>query len=265
VRDLLQIIESMILGIIQGLTEFLPISSSGHLVLFRKLMGLQEAGLFLDTMLHLGTLLAVVIIFWQDIVYLLKHPFSRLMQLIVVGTIPTAIIGLSFKDYFETVFKSGSTLGYEFIITGIILWFADKAKKSGYKGMEQITFTDALFVGTLQGAAILPAISRSGLTIAGALFRKIERGVAARFSFLLSLPAILGAAVLQLKDIFTGRAVETVSSSAIIMGTLMAVIAGYIAVKWMIKLLQEGSLKIFSYYVWVVGVLILIAQFFFNW
>lgn len=254
-----EILKALILGVVQGLTEFLPVSSTGHLLLGRKLMGLSEAGLFLDTMLHLGTLLAVVIVFWQDIVYMIKRPLSKLSLLIVVGTIPTAIIGLSFEDFFEEISKTGVTVGWEFLATGIILWVADNMKKKGSKNIEQVTFKDALMVGALQGAAILPAISRSGLTIAGALFQGINKQAAARFSFLLSLPAILGAVVLQSLKLAKGNA-ESIGLLPLVIGTLAAAVSGYVAVKWMLAILQRGSLKVFSIYVWILGLGILIAQ-----
>lgn len=263
-----ELIKAFILGIIQGLTEFLPVSSTGHLLLGRKIFGLAEAGLFLDTMLHFGTLIAVIVVFWEDIVYILKNPFEKLSKLIIVGTIPTAIIGLTFEDFFEEISVTGSTVGWEFLATGVILWFADNMKKEGYKNIDKISYTDALIVGTLQGAAILPAISRSGLTIAGALYRKINKEDAARFSFLLSLPAILGAVVLQSLKLVSGSEVETLHTIGIIpliIGTLSAVIAGYIAVKWMLRILQTGSLKVFSYYVWILGIIIIIIQWLGLW
>ncbi|AQS58169.1 undecaprenyl-diphosphate phosphatase [Desulforamulus ferrireducens] len=254
------ILKSLILGIVQGFTEFLPISSTGHLLLGRKLMGLSEAGLFLDTMLHLGTLLAVVVVFWQDILYMIKRPFSKLSLLVIVATIPTAIIGLTFEDYFEEISKTGVTVGWEFLFTGVILWVADNMKHKGTKNIEQISFFNAFMVGTLQGAAILPAVSRSGLTIAGALFQGINKETAARFSFLVSLPAILGAVVLQSAKLVNGQA-ESIGFLPLVVGTIAAAISGYVAVKWMLKILQRGSLKIFSIYVWILGVAILIAQF----
>ncbi|RKD24044.1 undecaprenyl-diphosphatase [Ammoniphilus oxalaticus] len=259
-----EIMKSLILGIIQGFTEFLPISSTGHLVLGRKYLGLTEAGLFLDTMLHFGTLIAVLAVFWDDVIALIKRPFSRLGLLIIVGTIPTAIIGLAFEDFFEEISKTGSTIGVEFLVTGIILWYADLWKRKGNKGIEQITFKDALFIGTLQGAAILPAISRSGLTIAGSLFRGIDKQVAARFSFLLSLPAILGACALQGRKVMSVQA-ELVGLPALLIGTFAAAICGYIAVKWMLKILNKGSLKIFAVYVFILGGIVLGLQMFGLW
>lgn len=254
----MSVFESMILGLIQGLTEFLPISSSGHLVLFQKLFGLHEANMIFDTMLHLGTLLAVFIIFWDDIVFMVKKPLSKLSLLVIVGTIPTAIIGLALKDFFERVFASGQTLGIEFLATGLILLIAEKMP-SGRKGLEEVSYKDALLVGTLQGVAILPAVSRSGLTIAGCLFRGVDRETAARYSFLLSIPAILGAAVLQIKDLMHIGLGE-VPFATFGIGTLMSAIAGYFAIKFMIQLIQRGSLKVFTYYVWILGIGIIIAQ-----
>lgn len=259
-----EIIKSLILGVIQGFTEFLPISSTGHLVLGRKFMGLTEAGLFLDTLLHFGTLIAVLAVFWDDVVSIIKKPFSKLGLLIIVGTIPTAFIGLTFEDYFEQISKTGTTIGIEFIATGFILWYADRLKNKGNKGIENITYKDALWIGTLQGAAILPAISRSGLTIAGSLMRGIEKQTAARFSFLLSLPAILGACLLQGKKVMEHQ-VETIGLAALLLGTIAAAISGYIAVKWMLKILNKGSLKLFAAYVWILGSIVIILQYQGKW
>lgn len=255
-----EIAKTILLGIIQGFTEFLPVSSSGHLLVARRFLGLSEAGLFLDTMLHLGTLVAVLIVFWRDILAMIKKPFSHLTLLVVVGTIPTAAIGLIFKDFFEENARTGFTVGWGFLVTGVILWLADSYKNSGWKKIDDVSFFDAVVVGILQGAAILPAVSRSGLTIAGSLFKGIDREDAARFSFLLSIPAILGAVVLQSKDIL-GGGVEVISATSLFAGTIAAAISGYIAVRWMLKVIQRGSFKGFSIYVWILGIFVLSMQF----
>lgn len=260
---MLILLQHIILGIVQGLTEFLPISSTGHLVLFRQLFGLQEAGLLFDTMLHFGTLIAVVIVFWPEIMHLIKNPFGKLMRLLVVGTIPTAIIGLGFEDYFEQISKTGVTIGWEFLATGVIIWGVESLRK-GTRSFEQINYTDALIIGTLQGAAILPAISRSGLTIAGALMRGIDRGEAARFSFLLSLPAICGATLLQTVKLVEEPVVNSMLIPMII-GTVFAAIFGYLAIRWMIKIISSGSMKGFAIYVWILGAVILAMQFLGHW
>ncbi|RAL27084.1 undecaprenyl-diphosphate phosphatase [Thermoflavimicrobium daqui] len=252
-------LEAAILGILQGLTEFLPISSTGHLYLGRHFFGLNEAGLFLDTMLHFGTLIAVFSVYRQEIFQILKNPFNKLSLLILVGTIPTVLIGLSFKDYFEAISQTGITIGWEFLMTGVILWIAESIKSHGHKSLDQITFRDALFIGTFQGLAIMPALSRSGLTIAAALFCRINKSTAAYFSFLLSIPSIAGAVLLQGLEMISHKA-EILPLSSLLIATIFSALFGYMAVKWMISILQKGSLKIFSIYVWILGVLILITQ-----
>jgi undecaprenyl-diphosphatase len=252
-------IQAIILGILQGLTEFLPVSSTGHLFLGRILFNLREGGLFLDTMLHLGTLIAVLVVYRIELLSMLKKPFSKLTFLLIVGTIPAVIIGLLFKDYFEDISKSGVTIGWEFLVTGAFLWFSDSIK-NGYKRMNDITYRDALFIGAFQGVAIFPAISRSGLTIAAALFRKLDRETAAYFSFLLSIPAIAGAVILQSMELFEGTHSD-ISLVPLLIAVIASGITGYIAVKWMISYLQKGSLKIFSIYVWILGVIVIVIQF----
>lgn len=252
-------LEALVLGVIQGLTEFLPISSTGHLYLGRHLFGLDEAGLFLDTVLHLGTLLAVVAVYWRELWQVARRPFGHLGRLLLVGTIPTVIIGLAFKDFFESVSQSGVTIGWEFLATGMILWLADRIKNRGYKQLEQIKPLDAVVIGTFQGAAILPAISRSGLTIFAALIRGIDKGTAATFSFFLSIPAIAGACLLQGVDLVTGH-IQHMPLSSLLIATAMSALFGYIAVRWMIRLLQQGSLKGFAVYVWMLGGIVLVSQ-----
>lgn len=253
-------IEAFILGIIQGLTEFLPISSTGHLYLGRNLFGLQEAGLLLDTMLHFGTLVAVLYFYREEFAKIIRNPFHKLSFLLIIGTIPAVVIGLTFKDYFEEISKTGATIGWEFLITGAFLWFADSIKQ-GAKKMEDISWKDALFIGSFQAAAIFPAISRSGLTIVAGLFRKLDRETAAYFSFLLSTPAIAGAVFLQTVEVAqTGR--EDISLLALMVGILSSCLFGYFAVKWMINYLKKHSLRMFAVYVWILGFAIIALQYF---
>lgn len=252
-------IQAIILGLIQGFTEFLPISSSGHLVLFQKIFGISEPTLVFDTMVHVGTLAAVVTVLWKEIFALLKKPFQKLTWLLIAGTIPTGIIGIMFKDYFEAMYESGSTLGFEFLATGFIILFAERLN-TGRKHVNETSYLDAAFIGVMQGAAIMPAVSRSGLTISGALMRNLDREFAAKFSFLLSIPAILGAAVFQVKDIFkTGSG--NIITVPIALGTVAAAAAGYFSVRFMITLIKKGSMKYFSYYVFLIGGLVIIDQY----
>lgn len=254
------VFESVVLGLVQGLTEFLPISSSGHLVLFQRFFGLKEAVLTFDVLVHVGTLVAVFAVFWKDIINIIKKPWQKMTWLIIVTTIVTGVIGVVFKDFFDRLFASGDPLlGVEFIATGFILWFAEGMRQRD-KGIAEMSNFDAVFVGLMQGIAILPAVSRSGLTIAGALFRGIDRETAARFSFLISIPAIGGAALLDFKDVLETHQLSQVTGLPFVIGPVVAAISGYYAIKFMLRVLQQGSMKGFSYYVWALGTLIIILQ-----
>lgn len=251
-------IEAFILGIIQGITEFLPISSTGHLYIGRHLFGLDNAGLFLDTMLHFGTLIAIIV-FYKDIwIELIRHPFRKLTLLLIIGTIPAVILGLCFESYFEEISKTGVTIGWEFLVTGALMWFADSVK-GGHKKLPDISVTDALVIGCFQATAIFPAISRSGSTIAASLLRKLDRETAAYFSFLLSTPAIAGAVALQCKDLF-GTGGSPIGLMPLFIATLSSAFFGYLAMRWMIQYLKNHSLKVFSVYVWILGIFIICAQ-----
>ncbi|MEW9111166.1 undecaprenyl-diphosphate phosphatase [Cytobacillus gottheilii] len=255
---LLSKIEAFILGIIQGLTEFIPISSTGHLYIGRHLFGLDEAGLFLDTMLHIGTLLAVIVVYKNELLQIIKKPFGKLSMLLIVGTIPAVIIGFAFNDLFESISKTGVTIGWEFIFTGFILWMADSVKK-GAKQMHDLSYGDAIFIGSFQAAAIFPAVSRSGLTIAAGLFRKLDRETAAYFSFLLSIPVIAGGIVMKFGDMVNGH-IEAVSLGSLLIATLSSALFGYFAVVWMINFLKKKSLKVFAVYVWILGLTVVLLQ-----
>ncbi len=263
----MDILSAVILGIVQGLTEFLPVSSSGHLVLMQKILGISEPPLLMDTMLHLGTLVAVFVVLWKDIWALLRRPFQRLTALLIAATVPTVIIALAFKDLIEEAFHSGSTLGWEFLATAVVLVGAEKlaARAAAARRTElDMTVPDALIVGTLQGVAIMPAVSRSGLTIAGSLARNLDRSFAARFSFLLSIPAILGAVVFQAKDLAEGAAAGGGFTLPILVGTLTAMAVGVFAVKFTMRIIREGSMMGFAAYVGVLGVLVLLDQHLFR-
>ncbi|MGM0920156.1 MAG: undecaprenyl-diphosphate phosphatase [Bacillota bacterium] len=251
-------LQAMILGFIQGLTEFLPISSTGHLYLGRKLFGMQDGGIFLDTMLHIGTFIALIVFYRDILLKLLKNPFTKLTFLLFVGTLPAVFAGVFISDFFDGISKSGVTIGWEFLITGVFLWFADSIKK-GSKKLDDLTAGDALFIGCFQALAIFPAISRSGMTIVGALMRKIDKETAAYFSFLLSIPAIFGAIVFQSADLFSGQA-AAIGFIPLLLATLSAAFTGYIAVKWMIGFVKKHSLKGFAVYVWALGVIVIVIQ-----
>ncbi len=259
----MDIFQGFILGIVQGLTEFLPVSSSGHLVFFQKLFGLENDMLSFDVAVHLATLIAVLIVFKRDIVEIIRKPFSKLPLLILAGTIPTIIIGLIFKDLAESLVHSGISLGFEFILTGLILWYAENMGSKN-KNLSTTTYTDASIIGVAQGiAAVLPAVSRSGFTIASALYRGVGREFAARFSFLVSVPAILGATMLDVLKVAKGEGTHP-DLGPLLIGMVAAGISGYFAVRFMLKIITKGKLRIFSYYVFILGALILMDQLLFH-
>ena len=254
--------QAMILGIVQGITEFLPISSSGHLVLLQKLWGITQNNLWFITWLHLGTLVAVCWALREDIRRLARHPFSWTMRMIVVALVPTAFFGALFEELFDHLFQSGITLAPEFIITGCVLWWMDGVQ-AGRKQEADIRAGDALWIGTLQGFALLPALSRSGLTIAAGLWRGLDRATATRFSFLLSVPAILGATLVELDDAMEHTSVLRLSAQTwtlTAIGFVAAAVAGYFAVYGTLWLMRSARMRIFALYVWCLAAFVLTDQ-----
>jgi len=266
----MSILSAIILGIVQGLTEFLPVSSSGHLVLMQKIFGVTAPAMFFDTMLHAGTLLAVFAVLWKDIWAILKKLIQPLTGFLILATIPTAVVAILFEDTIEHAFESGKYLGFSFLITSALLVVSELLSKralthGGLKKGEDMNWLDALVIGIMQAIAIAPGVSRSGATISGALSRKLDRDFAARFSFLLSIPAILGAVVLQTKALITDTATEVANESigagAVIAGTASAAIVGFFAVKFMLKIIKEKSLFGFAIYTAILGIFVLVDQF----
>jgi len=266
----MNIISAIILGVVQGLTEFLPVSSSGHLVLLQKIFGITAPAMFFDTMLHMGTLLAVFAVLWQDIWAILKRIIQPLTGFLILATIPTVFFALFFGDKIEHAFESGQFLGICFLLTSVFLFFSETVSRHanaagiGLRKAEDMNWQDAVFIGLMQAVAIVPGISRSGATISGALSRRLNRDFAARFSFLLSIPAILGAVVLQTKNLVKGGAAEIanegIGAAAVIAGTASAAIIGFFAIKFMLKMIREKSLFGFAIYTAVLGTLVLIDQ-----
>jgi undecaprenyl-diphosphatase len=268
----MEIIEALLLGAIQGITEFLPISSSGHLVLVQKILRISEPALLFDTLVHGGTLIAVFVVLRKDIWRILRRPVQPLTGLLILATIPTVIIALVFKDRIEEAFRSGGLLGFAFLFTAAALLTAEylSRRPRPQRPEEAMSWTDGLIIGVCQGIAIIPGVSRSGLTLAGALAGKLDRGFAARFSFLLSIPAILGALVLQVKDVLdagkgAAPGMEGVSAgigpAALAAGTLSAAVVGYFSVRFMLKIVRERSLRGFAVYVAILGILVLTDQY----
>ena len=256
------VLEAILLGILQGITEFLPVSSSGHLLLFQNIFGLEDTPLFFSIMLHIGTLVAVVAALWKDIVQILRHPFRRLTWMIVLATVPTVIFALIFKFLLGDAFE-GAYLGFGFMLTGVLLYCMDLFP-SGTRELDEITVKDALIMGCAQGIGVLPGVSRSGSTMAGGSFTGLTRNALARFSFLMSIPAILGALVLDIKDL-DFAAISSgelgISWLTVIIGTVVSAIVGYFAVKWMLKLITNKSMRPFGYYTFILGFLCIIDKY----
>ncbi|MGI6564024.1 undecaprenyl-diphosphate phosphatase [Methanosphaera sp.] len=268
---MLDIISAIILGAVQGISEFLPISSSGHLVIVPHLLGV-ETGLAFDVILHVGTLVAIFTFFWKDIINIIKGfivsiinltegfdkfkdglrrvPEERFAWLILIATIPTGIIGLLFNNVVETIFRGTVFVGLFLIITGIILYYSER-HSSGNITEKDMSFKQAITIGICQGIAVLPGISRSGATIASGLCLGLNREYAARYSFLLSVPAVVGAAVFKVKDL----AIIDATTTVLVAGFLSSVIFGYLSIKLLMKMIEGWSLDIFAYYCWIVGIL----------
>lgn len=272
-------IEAIILGIIQGLTEFLPVSSSGHLVLFQQLFGLKEAELFFDVCVHLGTLLAVIVVFHREIQNIIaalcrlislagqkeailpqieSDPDLKMALLIVIGSIPTAVLGLAFHGIAEQLFSSSFFTGLMLMVTGFLLWLTRRAKP-GDRGTDIKGFsrTKAFIIGMVQGLAIIPGISRSGSTISIGLLLGIDRETAARYSFLLSIPAIVGAGALSFKD---GLSQTDLAIWLSLMGAATAALVGYLALKVLLSVVKKGHLYLFAPYCWLVGILAIVLS-----
>ena len=249
-------LEAILLGLVQGLTEFLPVSSSGHLVITQHLFGITDDVLVFDIFVHLGTLVAVIIAFRSDLLDLIRKPFCKFTLLIIIGTIPAALMGYFLDDIFAIFFGSLIAVAIALIITGIFLFISDRF--NGHKTVDDMRITDALVIGTFQGLAITPGLSRSGSTIFGALLCGLKRSEAARFSFILSIPIIIGAAIKEISDTI---AVDATSIEwTYFLGAAVAALSGFFAIKIFLKLLAKKNLKYFSIYVWLVALALLIIN-----
>ncbi len=254
-------LQALVLGAVQGLTEFLPVSSSGHLVLFQAAMGVEGEMLLFDTMLHVGTLIAIFILVWKDVLALLKKPFSTLMLYLVIATIPTVIAALFFKDQIDAAFnsKAGMPLGIGFLVTSVIMFVTPLFKRDRFE-MEKMGVLRPFIIGIAQALAILPSVSRSGSTIFAGLASGVKREDAARFSFLMAIPAILGSVVFQAKDIVevgVGQAVDISLILIVVAGMIVAAVTGYLALKLLIDIVKKGKLWVFGIYTTVLGLMVI--------
>ncbi|MEA2014854.1 MAG: undecaprenyl-diphosphate phosphatase [Thermodesulfobacteriota bacterium] len=269
---------AILLGLIQGLTEFLPVSSSGHLVIVQSLItGFQQPGVVFDVMLHLGTLLAVLVFLRKEILHIImsilpvgwRRHFKqdcddtqvltgRKMALyIVTGTIFTGIIGLSFEEKIHHLFTSATTVSFMLLITGALLFISDRFQ--GKRVEQDMNILDSVVIGFVQGISLIPGISRSGSTIAFGIFRGLDGQTAARFSFLLSIPAILGAVVFESK--YMGM-IPPGDIAAYLAGMIAAAITGFLTLRVLLFIIRKHRLRIFAWYCWTIGISTLIIRIF---
>lgn len=272
--------QAVFLGLVQGLAEYLPISSSGHLALIQYFFGISgDSVLWFTVMLHMGTLLSIFVVYWKDIIRLLYelgrcigdickgrgpriniNETRRLGFMILAATIPTGLIGVLFNKTFEGFYSNLIVIGAGLIITGTILWIAEKFGKSN-KTIMDMRFRDAVAVGLMQGIAITPGISRSGSCLFGGLMTNLDRELAVRFAFLISVPSILGSFIFEMKDA-AGTVIPAGTTGPIIAGMIVAFFAGLFAIKAMIKIVTQKSLKGFSFYTWILGAVVVVYALF---
>lgn len=269
-----EFIQALILGIVQGASEFIPISSSGHLVIVPWFFGWEKPSLLFDTMLHWGTLVSIVLVFWRDFWQIAVAVLAGLRQgaptqtsearmgwFIVVGSIPAAVIGLSFKDFFSELFQSPGAVGYFLLVTAALLlgseWLSRNVERR--KPLVEMGWRETILIGFGQAIALAPGISRSGSTIAAGLLTGLQREAAARFSFLLGTPAFLGAGLLELLDTLEAAPADVVAQlPVLVVGFVASAIVGYAAIRLLLAYLRSHSLHIFAYYCSGMGLLVII-------
>jgi undecaprenyl-diphosphatase len=251
----MEIWQAIVLGAVQGFAEFLPVSSSGHLILMQRWLGVTEGGLFFDIMLHIGTLIPVFIVFFKEILSIFKKPFNKMLFLII-ATIPAALTGMLLGDVVEGAFYKGNLLSAillsaTFLITATELFFSEWISKK-YDKKLPLSYKSSLVQGLAQGVAIVPGLSRSGTVISSGCFYGLSREENANFTFLMSIPVILGAALVQGLDVIkTGAEIQILP---LVFGMATAMITGYIAIKAMLKVIKKANYKWFSLYLVIMAI-----------
>ena len=260
---MLSLIETLILAIIQGVTEWLPISSSGHLVVVQEYLLQEQPPLIFDVALHIGTLCVVLVVFWKEVVGILKALVrldfetdeGRLALFVAVGSVPTALVGYFFHDIFESFFSNVLIVGGALVLNGVFLFFSERrgdGKRLGY--------LDSFLIGIAQSVAIVPGVSRSGLTIATGLLRGVEKKTAFTYSFLLSVPAVIGAAALESVRLCASDELVLggVDMTTILFDVVVSMIIGYASLKLLWKIVRREKFHLFAYYCWLAGTVIIL-------
>ncbi len=250
------IFEIVILGIVQGITEFLPISSSGHLVITQNILGIKSPGNTLEVLFHFGTLLSVFYVFFKDIKQIFSTIKEKNNQLfisyIIIATLPAVLAGLFFKDYFLRIFDNVHLVGFALCSTGLLLILSKRFKDN----QKEISFSSSIIIGIAQAVAIIPGVSRSGSTISICMYLGIPPKEAARFSFLLSIPVILGASILGLLEI---EYAKTFNNLTFVLAIITSFFTGILALKFLLKILEAGRFHLFGIYCLTVGVITIFA------
>lgn len=268
-----ELIKSIIVGIVQGLSEFLPISSSGHIVIAQEILGLQfneEENLMFAIVLHLATALSTIVIFRKDIIQIFKGLFqfkwneeSQFAVKIIISMIPAAAVGVLLKDQLEEIFSNLLIVGIMLLITAGLLFFANRAKNTG----KDVDYKSSLIIGISQGfAALFPGLSRSGTTISTSILAGVDKSKAAKFSFLMVLPLILGATAKMFLDLGDEGSLgfEHINTSSLVAGFIAAFVSGLAACQWMINIVKKAKLTYFALYCTIVGILVIIYSLFFK-
>lgn len=262
----MSIIEAAVLGLVQGLAEFLPISSSGHLILARAIMGISDeaastgAFMMLDVLLHAGTLLAVAVVFWKDWWAILKNPFkSKTLLLLFIASVPALLAVVLLGDVIDSFF-TGWFLGVSFLITAVFMLIAESVSRRSIKWAEHPSYKHSIAMGLMQAVALLPGVSRSGSTLMGGVASGLNRKSAAKFSFMMSAPAILGSLVFEGKEALEMGYFQQLSLVPTVVGVIVAAVSGYLAIRFMLRLINKVSLNWFALYVAVLGLVILLLQ-----
>ncbi|GGB39924.1 undecaprenyl-diphosphatase 1 [Lentibacillus populi] len=262
------LVKYVLLGFFQGITEPIPISSSGHLVILRELFGIEIKGLSFEILVNFGSLIAVLVVYRNDIIRLINHFFRyiftkdasakrdfRFVMYLVIATIPTGIIGLLLEDYISSKLSTVAVVGVTLLITGFALWIIRNLR--GKKNDGDLTVKDAIIVGLAQSVALIPGISRSGATIVAAMLLGMKQETALRFSFLLYIPVSLGITVMSLSDIVNDPDFD-VLMIPYLLAFMASIIASYFALKWFINIMRQGNLKYFSFYCFAIGLLVIL-------
>lgn len=269
----MSVLQSALLGLIQGLGEFLPISSSGHLLLARIFMGLQDASpqmqssfKMLDILLHVGTLIPLIIIFWKDWMQMLRHPVkNRTLFYLIIASVPTLVIYLGAKKLFPDqngfdIFDSGWFLGVSFLITAFFLLLCDLISSRRSESGREIEIVPAVIMGFFQGIGMIPGVSRSGSTIFGGVLSGLNKKTAARFSFMMSAPAILGSLLMEGKDALESGEFNNIEFLPVVVGIAVAALTGFLALRFMLRIISTVPLSRFAVYLAIIGVIYLVLQ-----